>query len=787
MEMREAYGVLGIRAGAPEAEVRAAYKDLVTVWHPDRFQNNARLRQKAEAKLKHINVAFQCIEDAGFPGPSPGPGRHQDAHSEEAAQPPPPPPASTPKRRPVWLYAGIALACLRVFLKNRQFIVAAVLTAVTVGSFWKAIGAGLVFDDKQYVLGNPHVQNGLNWVDIKWALTGMFASNWHPLTWMSHMLDSQIWGLDPFGPHLVNVLLHVANVLLLFHVLRRMTGLLWTSAFVAALFAVHPLHVESVAWISERKDVLSTLFWMLTMLAYVRYAERPGVGRYVLVAALFALGLMSKPMLVSVPLVLLLMDYWPLRRKAPWTRLILEKAPLFVLSAASCYVTYLAQQASGSVAINEFPLGVRAANAAVSSVTYLWKTLVPARLAAFYPHLGISLPVWQVVGSTVLLIGITALVIVLARRKPYLAVGWFWYLITLLPVIGLLQVGSQAMADRYTYVPLIGVFVMLTWGIAEGVGEWARGRGGAKASPSPPLSPSPALLIPLAVIIACAVGTWQQTGYWKDEMTLCRHALAVTRGNFMMHNNLGVALYDQGDYDAAIAEYRKALAIASTYADVHTNLGNAYSDKGMLDEAVAEYNKSIEANPKDPRVHNNLGAVLERQEKIDEAIEVYQTAIELDPNLAAPHGNLAHALLQIGHADEAVAEYRIAADLDPGDAQAHLNLGEALRMLGSMDEAIAEYTRALWIRPDYPEAHLDMGVALIEKEDADGAIEHYRQALRSRPDYAEAHHNLAIALYAKGDYTGAWKEIALCRKYGLQPSPGFIEMLSQAMPDPGNG
>ena len=667
--------------------------------------------------------------------------------------------------------------------KNRQFIVvASVLAAVTVGAFWKAFGAGFVFDDKQYILGNPHVQNGLNWVDIKWAFTSIFASNWHPLTWISHMLDSQIWGLDPFGPHLVNLLLHIANVLLLFHVLRRMTGLLWMSAFVAALFAVHPLHVESVAWISERKDVLSTLLWMLTMLAYMRYAERPGIGRYALVTALFALGLLSKPMLVSLPLVLLLMDYWPLCRKSPWTRLVLEKVPLFALSAGSCVVTYLAQQASGSVAVSEFPHGVRAANAAVSSIAYLWKMIVPIRLAAFYPHPGISLPVWQVVGSTALLIGITALVIALARRKPYLAVGWFWYLITLLPVIGLVQVGSQAMADRYTYVPLIGVFVMLAWGIAEGVGEG--GRVGAKPSPSPPRSRSPALLIPLAIIAACAVGTWRQAGYWKDEMTLCRHALAVTRGNFMMHNNLGVALYDQGDYDAAIAEYRKALAIASSYADVHTNLGNAYSDKGMPDEAVAEYNKSIKGNPKDPRVYNNLGAVLERQEKIGEAIEAYQTSIKLDPNLAAPHGNLAHALLQLGHADEAVAEYRIAADLDPGDAQAHLNLGEALRTLGSMDEAISEYSRALWIRPDYPEAHLDMGVALIEKEDADGAIEQYRQALRSRPDYAEAHHNLAIALYAKGDYTGAWKEIALCRKYGLQPNPGFIEMLSKAMAEP---
>jgi tetratricopeptide (TPR) repeat protein len=456
-----------------------------------------------------------------------------------------------------------------------------------------------------------------------------------------------------------------------------------------------------------------------------------------------------------------------------------------LLSAGSCVITYLAQQGSGSVAIGEFPLGVRAANAVVSTVWYLLKMIVPADLAAFYPHRGITLPAWQVIGSTALLIGITALVIVRARRKPYLAIGWFWFVITLMPVIGLVQVGSQSMADRYTYVPLIGVFVALTWVIADGVGEWGKGRVGAKASPPRPLSPSPTLLIPAVLIIAaCVVGTWRQTGYWKDEISLCRHALAVTRGNFMMHNNLGVALYDQGHPEAAIAEYRKALAIASTYADVHVNLGNAMSDLGKLDEAVAEYNKSIKANPKDPKVYNNLGAVLEQQQKIDEAISAYRKSIELDPNLAAPHGNLAHALLQLGQADEAVAEYRIAIDLEPSDPQAHLNLGEALRTLGSEDEAISEYSRALWIRPDYPEAHLDMGVALISQGKPDEAIEHYRQAISLRPDYAEAHHNLAIALYSKGDYAGAWQEIALCRKCGLTPHPGFIEVLSKAMPEP---
>ncbi len=436
--------------------------------------------------------------------------------------------------------------------KNRRFIgVAALLAVVTAGAFWRVFVAGFVFDDKLYILGNPHVQNGLNWADINWAFTAMFASNWHPLTWISHMLDSQIWGLDPFGPHLVNLLLHVANVVLLFAVLRRMTGFIWRSAFVAALFAVHPLHVESVAWVAERKDVLSALFWMLTMLAYVRYVERPGIGTYALVTGLFALGLLSKPMLVSLPLVLLLIDFWPLERsgvsrmggastparigrplKTSPTALIVEKIPLFALSIGSAIVTYLAQQASGSVAISGFPLGVRVANALVSTVWYLWKMIVPTGLAAFYPHRGITIPVWQVIGSTVLLTGITALVILLARRKPYLAVGWSWFVITLLPVIGLVQVGSQSMADRYTYVPLIGVFIALTWAVAEywSMGVWGYGRSNSGSAPTRPYPHTPVLSVPAVLIIAaCVVGTWRQTGYWKDEISLCRHALAVTQ------------------------------------------------------------------------------------------------------------------------------------------------------------------------------------------------------------------------------------------------------------------
>ncbi len=663
--------------------------------------------------------------------------------------------------------------------KNRQFItVAALLAAVTAGAFWRATGCGFVFDDKQYILANPHVQNGLNWADIKWAFTSMYASNWHPLTWISHMLDNQFWALDPAGPHLTNVVLHIANVLLLFYILRRMTGFLWRSAFVAALFAVHPLHVESVAWISERKDVLSTLFWMLTMLAYVRYAECPGIRRYAPVFVLLALGLMAKPMLVSLPIVLLLMDWWPLRRSAPPVKLVLEKTPLFALSAASCVVTYLAQHAGGAVAVREFPLSVRAANAVVAYVTYLWKMIAPIRLAAYYPHPGVTLPEWQTVGSTVLLVAITAAVIALARRKPYMAVGWAWCTITLIPVIGILQVGLQAMADRYTYIPLIGVFTALTWGIAD-------------LFPAPTAnkrksgSQTHVLAIPAVVIIAaCAAGTWHYTGYWTSEITLCTRAIAVTQNNAMMHNNLGVALYNQGDIEESIDHFRKAIEISSDFPDAYINLGNSLSDLGYLDEAIIEYKKAIKYNPKDSRAYCNMAAVMGQQGDIGGAIEACRKAIELSPDLAAPHNNLARAYMTVGRTEDAIAEYRKALEIDPESAQAHLNLGEALATAGDDDAAMSEFYEALRLQPNYPEAHLNLGVLNLGQGKPDAAIEHYRQALQIKPDYGAAHHNLAIALYSIGDFAGAWREIGLCRECGVQPNPAFIEQLRQAMPEP---
>jgi Tfp pilus assembly protein PilF len=428
-------------------------------------------------------------------------------------------------------------------------------------------------------------------------------------------------------------------------------------------------------------------------------------------------------MLVSLPILLLLLDWWPLRRTASPTRLVIEKVPLALLSAASCVVTYLAQQAGGAVAVEEFPFTVRAANAAVSAVAYLWKTIVPIRLAAFYPHPGATVPPWHVIGSVAVLVGMTACVLIQARKRTYLAVGWLWYLVTLVPVIGLLQVGVQGMADRYTYIPLIGIFTAATWGVSEACRRTlveeppAKHKKSRRSRPAAPtLCKQIMRFVPVLVIAGCAVGTWHQTGYWKDETSLCAHAIAVTRRNAVMYNNLGVALYEQGDTEASIVQYIKALEIAPDYADVHINLGNAYVDEGTPEAAIEEYYKAIRCNPRDPRAYNNLATVLGQMNMLDEAIRACRKAIELDPSIAEPHSNLGHALAILGRMDDAVEEYRIAIELDRDNARTHLRLAEAL--------------------------------------------------------------------YAVRDYAGAWQEIEAGRKCGMEPDPEFLKELSTAMPEP---
>ena len=594
------------------------------------------------------------------------------------------------------------------------------------------------FDDPEFVRDNPHVRNGLTPEGLTWAFTSGESANWFPVTRLSHLLDAQLFGMRAGPHHITSVLIHGLAALLLFAFLRRATGVRWPSAFVAFLFAVHPLHVESVAWVAERKDLLCTLFWFLALLAYVRYTERPGAGRYLLVLLPFALGLMAKPMIVTLPFVLLLLDVWPLRRPPG----IWEKIPFFALSAAGAIVTYVVQQHSGAVGVlAAFPFGQRVENAVVSYVVYIAKMLWPTRLAAFYPYPS-DIPLWQAGLAAAALAGISILVLRSFRAYPYLAVGWLWYLGTLAPVIGLVQVGAQARADRYMYVPMVGLSIMLAWGVADLVRRRPRAR------------PAAAVLA-AAACLCCAVLAAAQVQHWRNSESLFEHALAVTGGNYVAHNNLGTALEEiPGRLPEAIAHYQSALRINPDSAEAHNNLGNAWAQlPGRLPEAIAQYEAALRIRPTYAAAHLNLGTVLMRTPgRLPDAIAEYHAAVRLGPNNAEAHNDLGRALAQLpGRLPEAIAEYRAALGADPNYAEAHNNLGNALAQFpGCLPEAIGEYQAALRAKPDYAEAHYNLAVSLGEAGRTPEAIGEYEAALRAKPDYEEAHYNLGVTLAKAG-------------------------------------
>jgi protein O-mannosyl-transferase len=519
-------------------------------------------------------------------------------------------------------------------------------------------------DDVKYVPSNPMVSQGLSWQGVRWAFTTGYDSNWFPLTWLSHMLDVQLYGLNAGPHHLTALLLHILNSVLLFGLLHRMTKALGPSAFVAALFALHPLHVESVAWVAERKDVLSTFFFFLTLWAYLNYLQRRGVRRYLLLMILYALGLLSKPMLVTLPFVLLLIDIWPLgrvslqqlRMRMVWP-LVKEKVQLFALALASSAKTYMVQQQGGSMnGLDRISLTLRLENALVSYVAYLRDAIWPARLAVYYPY-PVSLPMVWVAGSILCLAGISALTLQLARRHRYLLVGWLWYLGMLVPVIGLVQVGGQSRADRYTYVPLVGILMMVAWGVPDLLARWQQLR---KAVPA----------AAMVVALACAVVARRQVGYWQDPITLWTHTLAVTTGNFPAHNNLGLALAGQGKFDDAVFHYREALRIKPDYAVGHLNLGAALASQGKIDEAIATTREAVRIQPDYADAYYNLGVALAFQGKIDEAISEYLEALRMEPGHAERHAEVAALLAKTGKIEEARQHYEMALQLNPGDQQA---------------------------------------------------------------------------------------------------------------------
>ena len=596
---------------------------------------------------------------------------------------------------------------------------------------------GFVYDDNQYIIENEHIQYGFTRQSITWAFTASYAYNWHPLTWLSHILDCQLFGLKPLGHHLTNLLFHIVNTLLLFWILKKMTGAVWPSVFVAATFALHPLRAESVAWIAERKDVLSGFFWMLTIAAYIFYSKSTSIVRYLLVFFVFALGLTAKPMLVTLPFVLCLLDYWPLNRLR-W-RTVLEKIPLFILAAASCIVTYIIQQGQGAMElIKDLPIQYRLANAAISYIKYIGKTVYPNRLAVLYPHPVNGLTMQELIISLVVLIFIFGIIVYTVKQRRYLAVGWFWFIGTLVPVIGIVQVGYQAMSDRYTYLPSIGLFIIAAFGAAEIVDRW----------PNRKVTFGTLTVLILFGMLIC---TRRQVKHWQNNFTLFEHALKVTKNNAVMHNNLGTAYSKRWKLDEAISHYQEALQIEPAYALVHKNLGvvfntqknysgaiihlqkaislepdlndayyylaKAFQSQGRLNEAVKYYRMALKLDNDKVRVFNNLGVVLNLQGRTKEAIESFYQALQLNDDHARTHNNMAVTLESQGMLDEAIAHYRKAVQLQEDYTKAHNNLGRALEVQGKFSEALEHFRNAAYLNPNWPEPLVEMAKILAVHPD----------------------------------------------------------------------
>jgi len=597
-----------------------------------------------------------------------------------------------------------------------RFLVSLALVLITLAVFAQVVTHEfLYYDDNVYITENHRVQAGLTGENLLWAFSTLDATNWHPLTWLSFMLDIDLYGLNPHGHHLTNLLFHIANVLLLFLLLRRMTGALWESAAVAALFAIHPLHVESVAWVAERKDVLSTFFGLLTLRAYLHLVEHPGWKNQLSVVTLFALSLMAKPMLVTLPFLLLLLDYWPLKRfswgdgslseeRKAAVGLLREKLPLFALAAASSTITYLAQRGGGSVGtLERYPLGIRLENTLVAYVHYLQLMIWPQGLAIFYPYPGGALPLRQVAGSALILLLISWAAIRWGVARRYLAVGWLWYLGTLVPVIGLIQVGEQAMADRYTYFPLIGVFVMIAWGISELSEKWQ----GRRVL----LGVASGLSLVILMLVAA-----RQARYWHDDITLFQHTVEVTQNNFQIYNNLAKVLGHKGKFQEAATQFTNALLIKPDSALTHYNLGVALFRGGRPEEAARHYVQALSIQPGLEPAHYQLAVLLAAEGRYQEAIAHYTQALDLDPGHEEAHLNLALALAQAGKLPESVSHLNEAARLNPDDPMPHEVLGLVYYREGHLSEAILEYEAALKINPQLGEAKANLAQAYREKQ-----------------------------------------------------------------------
>ena len=628
-----------------------------------------------------------------------------------------------------------------------------VLVGIILAAYWPVLRHGFFdeWDDPNYVTANSHVQQGLTAPSIAWAFRATDFANWFPLTWLSHMLDCQLFRLDPMGHHLTSLLLHVANALMLFAVLRRMTGEVWPSCVVAGLFALHPLHVESVAWVAERKDVLSTLFALLSLWAYARYAQKPGNSNqesvtgnqsdgsrntqhsslitnhqslfYLLSLSFFACGLMSKPMVLTLPLLMLLLDFWPLRRVGEreagklqlWGRLLVEKLPLLALSAASAIITFLVQSHGGAVAaVADVPLQARLANVPVAYVSYLARTFFPVGLSPLYPF-DFSLPAWRVAGYVILLGLVTVAAVRGARRYRYLLAGWLWYVIALIPVIGLVQVGGQAMADRYTYLPLTGIFIIVVWGTSDLARRFTAQQGRGAGWPGWWIAGT------MAVLLCLATASRRYLAYWQNSSTLFSRALAVNEASYAAHFNLGLWLATkEGKRREAAGHFRRAADLNPRHAPSRYSLGLCLAQLGDPVQAAQAYREALAVDPGYGPAHRNLALLLERDGKWAEAFTHYEAALKANPE-----------------------DPRLRQDL----ANAHSNFGAALAQQGKLHEAESQFLTAT----------------------------------RLNPSNTLAQANLAITLYQEGRYSEAWQAVEACRQHGGSPPAALLTNLSSRL------
>ena len=640
--------------------------------------------------------------------------------------------------------------------KKKRFaaiLICLFICLATAAVYWQVKDFSFVnYDDNFCVPENYHVQGGLSLENIFWAFTDAteVTNYWAPLTWLSFILEYEFHGMDSGRYHITNVLFHMANTILLFLFLRRATGSLWRSGFAAALFALHPLHVESVAWVTERKDVLSTLFWMLTLLCYVAYAENPGTKWYIIVLLSFFMGLIAKPMLVTLPFVLLLLDFWPLSRskfgrtekansgeKASVRYLVLEKISFFFIILIFCVVTFITQQKGGAVkTLEEFPINLRIANVLVSYIAYIGKMIWPNNLAAIYPHPE-SLPLWQAAGSGLLLLFISILAVKILRNYPYFLVGWLWYIGTLVPVIGLVVIGPHGMADRYTYVPLVGLFIIVAWGIPDLVARWRYRKYFF-------------IISSCLILFILSMLTFIQISYWKNSFSLFNRALEVTDNNHRAYCGMGIELVNQGKLADAIAHYKESIRIKPDYALTHNNLGVAYKKIGETKTAIYHINEALKIQPDYPKAHNNLGLIMMEQGNLAKAIWHFQKSIEIEALNPKAHCYLAAVLMEQGNISEAVSHLHKALNIKPDYADAHLNLAKAFIKQNKSALAISHLEKALGDRPDDMEILYTLGVTLVRLGMSGEAVPHFQRISKLKPD-AEAHNNLGVALLNFGN------------------------------------